>query len=271
MNRIPKFVASTTLRETTWNATVIDGDVATFVDDLKRKSGQQNLLKYGNGPLDATLMQHGLIDEFHLFLTPVAVGKSRHLSADIDTAPHLALVNVHPIRQRRDRPCLRAEVGRATATHHPGATDPPQQGAHTPARRSWHRHTQVNTKAGLDPRTGCVSHFTRSKSGRDARSRSRRRRLVRSQRHDRKGRSACVSDDGQQTLAFAPERQRSRFRDPLQRQTMRTRVCPTLSGAVPKEAHGRVPMQRAMDLPVSMCAPAAARQGRVRVGARGRR
>jgi dihydrofolate reductase len=93
MNRIPKFVASRTLRETTWNATVIDGDVATFVDDLKRKSGQ-NLLKYGNGPLDAALMQHGLIDEFHLFLTPVAVGKGKHLFADIDTAPHLALVNV---------------------------------------------------------------------------------------------------------------------------------------------------------------------------------
>jgi dihydrofolate reductase len=93
MNRIPKFVASTTLRETTWNATLIDDDVATFVDDLKRKSGQ-SLLKYGNGPLDATLMRHGLIDEFHLFLTPVAVGTGRHLFADIDTAPHLALVNV---------------------------------------------------------------------------------------------------------------------------------------------------------------------------------
>jgi dihydrofolate reductase len=93
MNRIPKFVASRTLRETTWNATVIDDDVARFVDDLKQKSGQ-NLLKYGNGPLDATLMQHGLIDEFHLFLTPVAIGKGKHLFADIDTAPHLALVNV---------------------------------------------------------------------------------------------------------------------------------------------------------------------------------
>jgi dihydrofolate reductase len=93
MNRIPKFVASRTLRETTWHATVIDDDVATFVDDLKRKSGQ-NLLKYGNDPLDATLMQHGLIDEFHLFLTPVAVGKGKHLFADVDTAPHLALVNV---------------------------------------------------------------------------------------------------------------------------------------------------------------------------------
>ena len=93
MNRIPKFVASTTLGETTWNATVIDEDVATFVDDLKRKSGK-NLLKYGNGPLDATLMEHGLIDEFHLFLTPVAVGKGSHLFADLDTEPHLALIDV---------------------------------------------------------------------------------------------------------------------------------------------------------------------------------
>ncbi|MGA2014445.1 MAG: dihydrofolate reductase family protein, partial [Solirubrobacteraceae bacterium] len=73
MNSIPKFVASTTLRELTWNATAIEGDVASFVDDLKRNSGQ-NLLKYGNGPLDVTLMEHELIDEFHLFLTPVAIG-----------------------------------------------------------------------------------------------------------------------------------------------------------------------------------------------------
>jgi hypothetical protein len=30
MNSIPKYVASTTLREATWNATVIDGDVASL-------------------------------------------------------------------------------------------------------------------------------------------------------------------------------------------------------------------------------------------------
>jgi dihydrofolate reductase len=93
MNSIPKFVASTTRKELTWNATAIDGDVASFVDDLKRNSGQ-NLLKYGNGPLDATLMEHGLIDEFHLFLTPVAIGKGKHLFESIDTAPHLRLVDV---------------------------------------------------------------------------------------------------------------------------------------------------------------------------------
>ncbi len=93
MNSIPKFVASTTPKALTWNATTIDGDVASFVDDLKSNAGQ-NLLKYGNGPLDATLMEHGLIDEFHLFLTPVAIGKGKHLFESIDTAPHLRLIDV---------------------------------------------------------------------------------------------------------------------------------------------------------------------------------
>jgi dihydrofolate reductase len=93
MNSIPKFVASTSPRELTWNATTIDGDVASLVDDLKRNSGQ-NLLKYGNGPLDATLIEHGLIDEFHLFLTPVAIGKGKHLFESIETAPHLRLLDI---------------------------------------------------------------------------------------------------------------------------------------------------------------------------------
>ncbi|MGO9971301.1 MAG: dihydrofolate reductase family protein [Solirubrobacteraceae bacterium] len=93
MNSIPKFVASTAPRALTWNAATIDGDVASFVDDLKRNAGQ-NLLKYGNGPLDATLKEHGQIDEFQLFLAPVAIGKGNHLSESIDTAPHLRLVDV---------------------------------------------------------------------------------------------------------------------------------------------------------------------------------
>jgi dihydrofolate reductase len=93
MNSIPKYVASTTLRETTWNATVIEGDVAAYVAELKRQPGG-NILKYGTGPLDATLMAHGLIDEFHLLVTPVAVGRGQHLFEDIDSAPQLNLVNV---------------------------------------------------------------------------------------------------------------------------------------------------------------------------------
>ena len=93
MNSIPKHVATTTPKELTWNATPIDGDVVSFVDDLKRNAGQ-NLLKYGNGQLDAALMEHGLIDEFHLWLAPVAIGAGQHLFESIDTAPHLRLLDV---------------------------------------------------------------------------------------------------------------------------------------------------------------------------------
>ncbi len=93
MNSIPKFVASTTLREATWNSSVIKGDVASFVADLKEQPGG-DILKYGNGVLDATLMEHGRIDEFHLLVTPVPVGRGRHLFEAIDSAPALKLADV---------------------------------------------------------------------------------------------------------------------------------------------------------------------------------
>ena len=93
MNSIRKYVASTTLQETTWNATVIDGDVASFVADLKQQPGA-NIVKYGNGQLDITLMEHGLIDEFHLLVTPVAVGRGQHLFENIENAPALKLADV---------------------------------------------------------------------------------------------------------------------------------------------------------------------------------
>ena len=93
MNSIPKYVASTTLREAGWNATVIEGDVASFVGDLKQQPGG-NIIKYGNGPLDATLMEHGLVDEFHLLMTPVAVGRGQHMFEAIEGGPALHLVDV---------------------------------------------------------------------------------------------------------------------------------------------------------------------------------
>ena len=93
MNSIPKFVASKTLTEATWNTTVIPGDVAGFVAGLKRQPGG-TILKYGNGPLDRLLMANNLIDEFHLLLAPVAAGSGRHMFEDIHGAPQLSLTDV---------------------------------------------------------------------------------------------------------------------------------------------------------------------------------
>jgi len=93
MNSIPKYVASRTLTRATWNATVIPGDVADFVADLKRQPGG-TIVKYGNGPLDQVLMANNLIDEFHLLLTPVAAGSGQHLFEEIHDTPHLSLAEV---------------------------------------------------------------------------------------------------------------------------------------------------------------------------------
>jgi dihydrofolate reductase len=86
-------VASTTLTEATWNATVIPGDVTDFVADLKRQPGG-HIVKYGNGPLDRALMASNLIDEFHLLLTPVAAGTGQHMFGEIQGAPQLSLADV---------------------------------------------------------------------------------------------------------------------------------------------------------------------------------
>lgn len=91
MNAIPKYVASRTLAETRWNATLLDGDVATKVAELKAQPGDY-LLKYGTGPLDRTLVEHGLIDEFRIWIVPVTNPPGQRLFEDLELAAKLAAV-----------------------------------------------------------------------------------------------------------------------------------------------------------------------------------
>jgi dihydrofolate reductase len=83
INAMPKHVATTTLTDFTWNATRIDGDVATGIADLKQQPGG-NLLKFGTGPLDRTLLEHQLLDELHLWMFPVVAGRGQRLLEDMD-------------------------------------------------------------------------------------------------------------------------------------------------------------------------------------------
>jgi dihydrofolate reductase len=94
-NSMRKYVASRTLTETTWNATLIQGDVAEEVAKLKEQPGK-GILKWGTGELDRTLVEHGLVDEFHFWYFPVIVGAGKHLfeGAGFDTA-HLELAEVN--------------------------------------------------------------------------------------------------------------------------------------------------------------------------------
>ncbi len=84
MNSLPKFVASRTLKEPLeWNATLLKGDVAGEVAKLKQQQGQ-DLLQFGIGELTHTLIEHGLVDELHLLVFPVAIGSGERIFEKID-------------------------------------------------------------------------------------------------------------------------------------------------------------------------------------------
>jgi dihydrofolate reductase len=96
INAMPKYVASNTLTETTWNATVLEGDTVEAITKLKQEDGG-NLLKFGTGELDRTLLEHGLVDEFHFWVFPVLAGGGQRLIDGIDTT-HLELLDVARFR-----------------------------------------------------------------------------------------------------------------------------------------------------------------------------
>lgn len=93
MNSLPKYVASTTLRETTWNAVLLQGDVAAGVLELKQQPGK-NIVKYGTGGLDNTLLEHNLIDTLRIYLFPVAMGAGIRLLDTLASPRHFELAEV---------------------------------------------------------------------------------------------------------------------------------------------------------------------------------
>ena len=83
INSMPKHVASRTLTETTWNASLIEGDVAEAVAALKEQDGG-DIVKYGTGELDKALAARQLVDEFHFWVFPVVAGQGDRLFDGLD-------------------------------------------------------------------------------------------------------------------------------------------------------------------------------------------
>lgn len=78
MNAMPKHVATRTLRDLSWNATRLEGDVPTAVRTLKQDEGGP-ILVVGSPSLVRTLLPHDLVDELRLVVFPIAVGGGARL------------------------------------------------------------------------------------------------------------------------------------------------------------------------------------------------
>ncbi|HEX5508857.1 MAG TPA: dihydrofolate reductase family protein [Pseudolabrys sp.] len=98
INGLKKLVVSRTLKDVTWNASLIAGDAAAELADIKSQPGA-NIMKYGIGDLDRTLLSNKLIDEYHLWIIPKCVGKGKRAFQDVDPSlVKLELIGTHRFR-----------------------------------------------------------------------------------------------------------------------------------------------------------------------------
>lgn len=97
MNTVPKIVFSRTLEKAEWNNTRLVKDNAVGeVSRLKQESGK-DLFIFGSANLSASFMQHGLIDEYRLGLTPVILGRGNPLFKTMPERMKLKLVEARPL------------------------------------------------------------------------------------------------------------------------------------------------------------------------------
>ena len=92
INRVPKLVVSSTLKKLTWhNSTLIQKNMVEEVSKLKLQSGK-DILVVGSGELVRTLLQHHLVDELRLILSPIVLGKGMRLFGESENPKKLNLV-----------------------------------------------------------------------------------------------------------------------------------------------------------------------------------
>jgi dihydrofolate reductase len=86
MNATQKYVVSTTLDKVGWqNSTLLEGDLAKAVTELKAKPGK-NIGMSGSATLVRSLLALGLVDELRLLVHPLVVGPGAKLFEN-GTAP----------------------------------------------------------------------------------------------------------------------------------------------------------------------------------------
>lgn len=79
LNRARKYVVSRTLGKPDWeNSTLLGGDVLRGIVALKESDGPE-IQVHGSSNLIQTLLRHGLIDEFRLWIFPLVIGGGKRL------------------------------------------------------------------------------------------------------------------------------------------------------------------------------------------------
>jgi dihydrofolate reductase len=97
INRMSKYVVSSTLEDAEWNnSTVLSGEVTEEVLRLKGEIDGE-ILVYGSTQLVQTLITHGLVDEIRLLVHPVVVGAGKRLFGELADKQPLRLLDTRMV------------------------------------------------------------------------------------------------------------------------------------------------------------------------------
>jgi dihydrofolate reductase len=91
MNNTRKVVFTKTLDRAEWDNTVLaKGDLVDEITKLKKQNGK-DIIAYGGATFVSALIKHRLIDEFHLFINPAAIGNGMAIFKELDRKQNLTL------------------------------------------------------------------------------------------------------------------------------------------------------------------------------------
>jgi dihydrofolate reductase len=96
MVNTPKVVFSKAIKALAWdNAVLADGDLEEVVRALKRQPGK-DMIAYGGAEFASNLIRLNLIDEYHLFINPVALGSGMAIFQTLEDKQRLYLGTAMP-------------------------------------------------------------------------------------------------------------------------------------------------------------------------------
>jgi len=93
LNNLPKIVFSRTIPHINWTNVRVASDIVEEVKELKQEPGK-DIMIYGGAGIVSSFIRENLIDEYHLFINPVVIGKGKTIFGDIRHTMKLNLVNI---------------------------------------------------------------------------------------------------------------------------------------------------------------------------------
>ena len=90
----PKIVFTKTLTKSEWpNTEIATGDLNEEITKLKSQEGSDgDIIVYGGASFDSSLIKENLIDEYYLFINPVAIGNGKTIFKDLKEIRKLSLI-----------------------------------------------------------------------------------------------------------------------------------------------------------------------------------